>query len=244
MYGWRGKIGVLLPSGITVIEGDFQWLLPEGVSCHFHRYDFTGGASDDSQDVLQRVRRAKESISDAARIIGHVRPHLIVMTGTATSFIGGYGYDSELVALIEKDSGGIPATTTSTSVIAALQQLGVKRISLASPYVEGVARYAAEFIEGHGIQVLESQWLGKAGQDIPATGKKEIYRLAKAVDTSKSEAVFISCTDLNALDLIRYLEIDIGKPVITSNQATMWNALRMIGIKDKINGFGQLFSGF
>jgi maleate isomerase len=240
MYGWRGKIGVLLPSGITVIEGDFRRMVPEGVSCHYHRYNFTGGAPGDEQDVLQRVRGAKDSIGEAVRIVAHARPHLIVMTGTATSFIGGYGYDRGLIDLMEKESNGIPATTTSTSVIAALKHLGVTRVSLASPYVEAAARHAAEFVQGHDIQVMDSKWLGKAGPDIPAVGKTEIYCLAKAADTPESEALFISCTDFNALDLIRHLEIDLGKPVITSNQATMWNMLRIIGIRDRIDGFGQL----
>jgi maleate isomerase len=156
MYGWRGRIGVLLPSGITVIEGDFQRMQPEGISCHYHRYNFTGGLPGDAQDVVQRVRRARDTIAEATRMILHVRPSLIVMTGTATSFIGGKGYDGELIDLIELAGGGIPATTTSTSVIAALRQLGVKRVSLATPYVEEVSRKAVEFIEAHEIEVVAS----------------------------------------------------------------------------------------
>lgn len=244
MYGWRGRIGVLLPSGITVIEGDFQRMMPEGVSCHYHRYDFTGGLPGDEKDVLERLGKAKNYISEATRIISHVRPSLIVMTGTATSFFGGVGYDTELIQLMNKASGGIQATTTSTSVIVALKQLDVKKISLAAPYVEGAARKAAEFIEGHGIKVLDLRWLGKAGPDIPNTPEQEIYRLVKQVDTPDSEAVFVSCTDFNALRLIRRLEMDLGKPVVASNQATFWNALRLIGVDDKINGYGMLFSDF
>lgn len=244
MYGWRGRIGVLLPSGITVIEGDFQHLMPEGVSCHYHRYDFTGGLPGDEKDVLERLSKAKGHISEATKIISHVRPSLIIMAGTATSFIGGFGYDTELIQIMNKASDGIQATTTSTSVTVALKQLGVKKISLAVPYVEGAARKAAEFIEGHGINIVNSRWLGKAGPDIPNTSEQEIYQLVKQVDTIESEAVFISCTDFNVLKLIQHLEMDLGKPVITSNQATFWNALRLIDVNDKISGYGRLFSDF
>lgn len=244
MYGWRGRIGVLLPSGITVIEGDFHHMMPEGVSCHYHRYDFTGGLPGDEKDVLERVNQAKDYIGEATKIITHVRPSLIIMTGTATSFIGGVGYDRELIQLMNKASGGIQATTTSTSVIVALKRLGVKKISLASPYVEGAARKAAEFVEGHGIKIVDSRWLGKAGPDIPNTSEQEIYQLANQVDTPESEAVFISCTDFNVLKLIRHLEMDLKKPVVTSNQATFWNALRLMGVNDKISGYGKLFSDF
>jgi maleate isomerase len=242
MYGWRGKIGVLLPSGITVIEGDFQQMMPEGVACHYHRYNFTGGLPGDENDVMARVARAKEFIADATKIITHVHPALIVMTGTATSFVGGVGYDAELIRLMTEAGGGIPATTTSTSVIAALKQMGIKKISLATPYVEGAARKAAEFIEGHDIQIMSARWLGKAGPDIPNTPKQVIYQLARQVDTPKSDAVFISCTDFNALGLIPHLETDLGKPIITSNQATFWHALRLIGVKDHLAGYGTLFS--
>ena len=242
MYGQRGRIGVLIPSGITVIEGDFQRMMPEGVSCHYHRYDFTGGLPGDEKDVLERVARAKNYIREATRIITHVRPSLIVMTGTATSFFGGVGYDAELIQLMNQASGGRPATTTSTSVIGALKRLGVKKISLAAPYVEGAARKAAEFIEGHGITVVASKWLGKAGPDIPSTLEQEIYRLVQHVDNSESDAVFISCTDFNVLGMTWRLEADLGKPVVTSNQATLWHALRLIGVSDKINGYGVLFS--
>jgi len=244
MYGQRGRIGVLLPSGITVIEGDFQRMMPRGVACHYHRYNFTGGLPGDEKDVLERAARAKNYISEATKIITHVRPSLIIMTGTATSFFGGAGYDAELIRLMNKASGGIQATTTSTSVIAALKQLGAKKVSLAAPYVEGAARKAVEFVEGHGIKVLNSRWLGKAGPEIPNTPEQEIYRLVQQVDTPESEAVFISCTDLNVLRMIRRLELDLGKPVVTSNQATFWNALRLIGVKDKISGYGKLFSDF
>ena len=244
MYGWRGRIGVLLPSGITIIEGDFQRMMPEGVSCHYHRYDFTGGLPGDENDVLTRVRKAKNHISEATKIITHVHPSLIIMTGTATSFIGGVGYDTELIRLMNEASGGIQATTTSTSAIMALKRLGVKKISLATPYVEGAARKAAEFIQGHGFEILDSKWLGKAGPDIPNTSEQDIYQLVKQVDTEESDAVFISCTDFNALKLIQHLESDLGKPVVTSNQATFWNALRLIGVNDKISGYGKLFSDF
>jgi maleate cis-trans isomerase len=63
------------------------------------------------------------------------------------------------------------------------------------------------------------------------------------VDDPESDALFISCTALHTFGLIEKLEKDLKKPVITSNQATIWNVLRLAGIKDKINGYGQLLSG-
>lgn len=61
------------------------------------------------------------------------------------------------------------------------------------------------------------------------------------VDDPESEALFISCTNLHTIEIIEKLENDLHKPVITSNQATTWNILRLAGIDDKIQGYGQLF---
>ena len=67
-----------------------------------------------------------------------------------------------------------------------------------------------------------------------------LYRLAKAVDTPDSDGVFISCTGFDALDVIEALEQDLGKPVVTSNQAAYWMCFRMAGIGEPIQGYGRL----
>ena len=98
MYGWRARLGILVPSHIIAIEPEFGLMTPEGVSCHYHRFAFTGGKNN--EEVVRGLRRAEELIDDATEMITHVQPSVVVMTGTGVSFIGGYGYDQ---MLIEKD---------------------------------------------------------------------------------------------------------------------------------------------
>ncbi len=71
---------------------------------------------------------------------------------------------------------------------------------------------------------------------------EETYKLALDVDSKEADAVFISCTGLRSLDLIDKLEKELNKPVISSNTATMWNVLRMLGIDDPVEGYGRLFA--
>jgi maleate isomerase len=177
-------------------------------------------------------------------MICHVRPAVVALTGTGVSFIGGYGYDQKIIQRIKEKSGGLPATTTSSSVIDALRKLGVKNISMATPYLEPVAKIGMKFIEDNGIQVLSLKWLAKAGFEIAEVSKETLYDLVKAVDRPKSEAIFISCTNLHTIELIKFLEADLRKPVITSNQATFWNMLRLAGVNDKIEGFGHLLEKY
>jgi maleate isomerase len=242
MYGWRARLGVLVPSGIVVTEPEFSRMTPKGVSCHFHRIAFRGEGSE--SEVLETLRRVEQSVGDATEMICHVRPAVVALTGTGVSFIGGYGYDQKIIRQIKEKSGGLPATTTSSSVIDALIKLGVKKISMATPYLEPVARIGMKFVEDSGIRVLEMKWLGKAGFDIAEVSSETLYNLVKAVDRPESEAIFISCTTLHTIELIKYLEEDLRKPVITSNQATLWNMLRLAGVNEKIEGFGQLLEKY
>lgn len=239
MYGWRARLGILVPSHIIAIEPEFGRMTPEGVSCHYHRFTFTGGKTN--EEVVRGLKRAEELIGDATEIITHVLPSVVVMTGTGVSFIGGYGYDQMLITKIQERNGHLPTTTTSTSVIEAFRKLGIKKVSMAMPYVEPVAKAAVKFVEDNGVKVLKAKWLNKGGMDIAEVSDETLYHLAREVDDPASDALFISCVDLHTIQIIEKLENDLQKPVITSNQATMWNVLRLAKINDKIEGYGQLF---
>jgi maleate isomerase len=240
MYGWRARLGVLVPSGILAIEPEFSLMTPEGVSCHYHRFRFSGGGNKDK--VLEDLKKAEDYIADASELILDAFPSVIAMTGTAVTFIGGLKYDQMLIKKMKKRNGNLPTTTTSTSVIDALNALGIKKVSVATPYLEEVSKAAVRFVDDNGIKVMKTKCLGKAGKSIAEVSQETLYHLVKEVDHKDSEAIFISCTNLHTVDIIEKLETDLGKPVISSNQATMWNMLRMAGIKDKITGFGQLFT--
>jgi len=110
------------------------------------------------------------------------------------------------------------------------------------PYMEVVSKAAVKFVQEHGIEVLKAKWLGKGGMDIAEVSDETLYHLAKEVDDPTSDALFISCVDLHTVHIIEKLENDLQKPVITSNQATMWNVLRLANINDRIKGYGRLFS--
>jgi maleate isomerase len=242
MYGWRARLGVLVPSGIIAMEPEFNLVTPVGVSCHYHRYIFTGSGSN--EEVVKNLKRAEEFIADAAEVISHIKPSVVAMTGTGTTFIGGYGHDQVLIKKMRERNGNVPTTTTSTSVIDALNKLGIKKVSVAMPYLEDVSRAAVKFVEDSGFKVVTAKWLNKTGKAIQELSKETLYHLAREVDDTESEAVFISCTNLHTFEIIDKLECDLQKPVITSNQATIWNMLRLAGINDKIEGYGQLLSRY
>ena len=138
-------------------------------------------------------------------------------------------------------NGSLPTTTASTAAVDAMKALGVRRISLATPYSESQVKVQEQFLEGNGIEVLHKTWIRKKTLPHSELPPETVYNLAAESNVTESEAIFISCVNMNTIELIENLEGEFKKPVITSNQATMWRLLRLSNINDEINGYGRLF---
>jgi maleate isomerase len=234
MYGWRGRIGLLVPTGNAVMEPEFQQMAPEGIVTLANRVEL--------KDVTPASLRAMEGdVARAARQIAQSRVGVIAFGCTSGSFVDGPGHDERLVRLIEAETG-IPATTTTTAVVRALTAVGVRRIALATPYTDEVTRLEVAFLEASGFEVTAWQGGGIVETaDIQVCPPEASYRRARAVDSDRAEAVFISCTGFRTIENISKLESDLGKPVVTSNQATFADCLHLLGVGDARSGFGSLF---
>ncbi len=112
---------------------------------------------------------------------------------------------------------------------------------MATPYPLNVNEIEKKFLEDNGFKVLKCDGMDLTDNNILAhLTPNVLYRLAKAVDVPEADGVFISCTGLDALDVIEPLEQDLGKPVVTSNQASYWLAFKMAKIGEPIEGYGRL----
>jgi maleate isomerase len=232
--GWRARIGVVYPGAGFHHIGDFHKLAPKGVAigcCGVPRH------KDESAEAMMHL---DEHVVDAAKVVAGSKPDVIAWICTAGSFMKGKGHDERLVREMQ-EATGIPCTTTSTAVKAALAHLGIKRISIATPYPLDVNEIEKQFFKDNGFKVVECDGLDLKDNNILAHVSPNIlYRLAKAVDRPEAEAIFISCTGLDAMDVIEPLEADLGKPVITSNQASYWHAFKMAKVGEPISGYGKL----
>ncbi len=239
MYGRRARIGLIVPSNNTVCEPEMATLCPEDVATYSTRILFQPTIPG-LRDMKNHVQRASSELSSEGIC------QIIAFCCTIGSMIGGVGYDAEIIDLIEKEAG-VPATTTTTSVRAALDVLRVTRIAVATPYTREIIQLERDILESMGYKV--TRIIGYH-EDVPPEAFRndmigrlppdEAYRLGLKVNDSQNEALFISCTNFRALETIQSLEEKTGKPVVSSNQATMWYALRKVGIKDPIEGFGRL----
>jgi len=239
MYGWRKRIGLIVPSTNTTCEMEFHKLLPPGVSVHTSRVFLPEDKSP--EDRIDSIIRMGDGLLEGARLASGVGPDILVWACTVGSFIKGKGYDTLLAEKI-KQQIGLPLVTTSTAIIEAFKTLKVKKIAMATPYIDEINRKEKEFFEHSlkGLKVVNMSGLGiisnlQKGQLTPESA----YVAAKQVHTSSCECILISCTNWRTLEIIDVLEKDLGKPVVSSVQATIWLTFKMLGLS-RLQGFGCL----
>ena len=241
MYGWRGRIGIIIPSSNTTCEPELQEMAPDGVSIHAARvYNPEVKSEAEKEAAILQMNR---EIERAAREVASVEPAVIVYGCTTGSFLKGPGYDHEVEQRITSQTG-IQALTTTTAVVEAFKTFKFKNIAMATPYTSGTASKERDFFEKviPGLRVVKEKNLEllsnlTRGRLLPFTA----YRAAKEIGTPEVDGVFISCTNWRTIEIIETLENDLGKPVVTSNQASLWLALKRMGMSG-ISGYGRLFS--
>lgn len=226
------RVGLLLPSSNSVQEGEFSRALPPGFTLHVTRMGLSMVEADSTLRIAHEIEAESKKLADAD-------VDVIVFAATAPSSRNGIGYDRELIKRISNASGK-PATTASTALIKALRTLGANSIVLAAPWSDAVNRTAAAFIEANGFKVLAQGALGHVRNlEIGLLDPQSAYDLARRLDRADADAVMLGCGNWSTFTVIENLERDLGKPVLTTNQVSLWHALKMLGAPP-LSGLGVL----
>lgn len=235
MYGWRAKIGRISPSPETVGCEEWRRALPEGVCLVETRTLLHDVTVEGLAETVKQVERAALELASA-------EVDVILHAGTAIAFFRGFGHDQELSRRITSVTG-IKATTSLTAVIDALRTLGITRPAIATSYLAEIDARLVEVLEQSKFKVAAIRGMGlKKSIDMGKVLPDATYALAKEVARSAPDAdgILISCGNLRSFEAIEALEKDTGLPVVTSNQAGLWQALRMVGIHDQLPNLGRL----
>ena len=233
--GARAKIGVIVPPSNTVNEAEFNRFAPNGVSFHFTRSPLhPDPAADDFQKMLGDVAKAMSDLAACK-----------VDFATYGCTAGSMACPSDRLLGKMTETGKMPANSTAQAIVVALRELGIDKIVMATPYTDKTNAHEAHYLEDHGIEVLAAAGLGlntslENVQKISRVAPAIVFDHAKSVDRDDAQAVLICCTDFNTFDAIEPLEEALGKPVVSSNTATLWHTLRSAGIEDRIAGLGTL----
>lgn len=219
MYGERGRVGLIVPSSNTTNEPEFARALPAGVSLHASRMRL------DDVDAGSLSTMA-DDVSRCAGLLATADVDVVAYGCTTGSLVHGPGYDEDIEARI-KETADVPAVATAASVKRAFEALGVDSVAVTTPYVDDLNEREASFLEAAGYEVVAIDGLGispnvRIGAQCPETAADA----ACEIDTPDADAVFVSCTNYRTFEVIDDLERELDKPVVMSNQATIWNALR------------------
>lgn len=228
------RVGLIVPSVNAVIEPDLAWVSPPGISFHATRVKL-------SQTTPEGLRAMNAGVAAAASLLADLSPAAVAYACTSGSFVDGEAGLERQIGTIERIVG-CPVIATSRAIVEAYRYLGLTRTALATPYRDEVNEAERAFFSSQGLKVESLVGLGLSGPQIREVAPERIVELAHAADTPQSEAIFISCTDFRALEVVDRLEAELGKPVLTSNQVTLWAILRALGEPTRYPGLGRLLA--
>ena len=212
-------------------------MAPDGVSVHTTRLLYRADEVDDPvADMEQFLPQTLEELRG-------LEVDVVAYACTASALKTPHEETQDEVA----QGVGRPTVTTMGTILEAFKALGVTRIAVGSPYPEEVNKAERKYFESQGLTVTadEGVILFEAQQRLRHMNlvtKADVEELAKRIDSPDAEAIFLSCGDMATLGIVDKLEEALGKPVITSVQATFWGALRTAGIDDRIDSCGTLLA--
>lgn len=237
MYGRRGRIGLITLASDSSVLPEYARVMPDGVAVYAAPIVLPRGEVNAA--ALAEMLEG-DQLERAAELLIWTDVDLIVFACTTGSLVHGIGWDREVAARIAGGSGRA-VTTTTTAVLGALRALGATSLAVATPYIEELNAIERQFLEESGFGVASIAGLGCATDaEIGQLEPEDAVSLVERVNTPEADAVFISCTNFHCLPAIASLERRLGKPVVTSNLAGAWAALRQIGVDDPIPGYGEL----
>lgn len=237
-YGWKAKIGLIYMAASEVMEPEFYAMAPEGVITLTTRIHFASMTAQTIRDML-----SSDELEHCTQLLALAQCDVILFGGTSCSFLGGPKWEKRLLGRMEVMSGGITVTNTSQACVNALKAVNAKNIVFAAPYTADINEAGVDYFTKQGFNVVRDKGLGMAVErEIATLPLADVYRLARDTDSPDADAVFISCTGMRTIPIIETLEADLKKPVISAVQASMWYALKVLGINDFVPGTGSLFA--
>jgi maleate cis-trans isomerase len=226
------RIGLIIPSGNRLAEPQFHTYAPPGVAAHFSRLRMTGKWRKSPGEL-------KSSLAEVAAALSDTQPDLIVFHCTANSMANGLKGEAALVETIARASG-CPALTTAQAITAALKQCGIKKLVLISPYIQETNQHEVEYLEEAGFRVIHEHGLALQSDDYVAVTPEDWIRVTKDNSRPEADGYFLSCTNTRMIEAIGALERALEKPVVSSNQATLWACLKRLGMAHVNPELGRL----
>lgn len=227
------SIGLIIPSSNRLTEPQFNAYAPPGVGIHVTRLRMTGKFRKPLSELKRPLTEAAEALSD-------VKPGVIVFHCTANSMESGLAHERAIVDIVENASG-CPTITTAQAITQAFDRFGVKKLVLISPYVKATNQLEVNYLSESGYTVVHELGLGLETHAYSAVTPQEWKNIVKENTRADADGYFLSCTNTRMIEAVADLERDLDRPVINSNQATLWACLKKLAIAHADPKLGRLF---
>ena len=229
----RAKLGFVLLATEQTVHEDMIRICPDGVGVHFTRVPIPDNITNETLAAV-----GPELTKASALLLPDGTLDVVSYACTSGSLVLG---QEKVEALLRAGNPNAQPSSIIAAVIRALEAIGAKRLVVATPYLDEINTAERDYLVQRGFEVLDIQGLNLAkDSDMVRVAPQFLADMAAGLDRPEADAIFISCGALRSVDIIDDLEARTGKPVITSNQALAWDALRLAGINDRIEGFGRL----
>lgn len=227
------RFGLIVPSSNTTMEAEFWRMALGWTTVQTARMRLQEITVDD-------LEKMEEQMLDAACCLADAEVNIIGYGCTSGSLFKGKNHDKEIERKI-KEKTGILAVATAKAVIEALDELQIRRVCVATPYIEEINELVERYLEQNEIDVLRIKGLGITNNtEVGSKDPSVAYELAKEVYVPGTHGIFISCTNFRTIDVIKPLEEELRVPVISSNTATFWAMMREADIKRRLEAYGKL----
>ncbi|GAB2805527.1 aspartate/glutamate racemase family protein [Streptomyces chlorus] len=166
----------------------------------------------------------------------------VVWACTSGGFVRGWDGAHEQVRTLAR-TAGMPASSTSFGFVHAAREIGARRVAVGATYPDDVAALFVEFLAADGMEVTGVTAAGiVTAAEVGSWGEVELFALARAADRPDAQALLLPDTALHTAAHIPALEKELGKPVLTANQVTVWEGLRLADRRVNAPSLGALFT--
>jgi maleate isomerase len=217
-------VGVIVPFDFTRDRELWRWT-PRDTSLFLARTDPVP-----MRDNLDMVSALGDSalLADAARPLCASAIASLLYACTACTFLHGPAGEAAIAQSLSAVTTA-PIRTTSGAVLQALSALNIERVALVHPYSAAVSDRLRSYLGEADIEVVNARNIDIALGETATVTYAKVAGMIRATDTRRAEAVFVSCTGLPTYDLIAPIETELGKPLVTANQAGLWSVLHAAG---------------
>jgi maleate cis-trans isomerase len=218
------RIGLIIPSVNRLSEPQFTHFAPAGLGIHVTRARIAG-------KWRKPVTELAPIIAQAAGVLADATPDLIVYHCTDSSMREGLDGERRILDIVRGEAG-IEAVSTSALVVEALNALGIKKLVIVSPYQDNDVIVA--YLQSCGFTVVHDVALRLNGHGASGATPQEWVETTLEHACDDADGYFLSCTNTTQIEAIEDLEQALGKPVVSSNQAVLWGAVKRL--KSKLGG--------